>query len=206
MTYFTWRVSGEDGAHAYTTACIQIIRHKVGSRSVPIHVIGGISDDSTAAETRGFVHAIREQGVVGASYYAYHGTVKRGLWPQLRRVPANPVERPALPVRIGYPNALGNIPGGDGTHPHDVVFQTGPAAGPRTLTYQVFDAQQGEVTARVNWHPVAVVTAGATGTWSGARTLRLPGRFLYRTGKNYISFTATGGGTWGVRTVRVARR
>ena len=205
MTYFTWRVSGEVGAHAYTTACIQIIRHKVGSRSVPIHVIGGISDDSTTAEARGFVHAIREQGVIGASYYAYHGTVKRGLWPQLRRIPANPVERPALPVRVGYPNALGNVPSGDRTHPHDVVFRTGSAAGSRTLTYEVFDAQPGEVIVRLNWHPIAVVPAGTTGTWSGARTLRLPPRFLYRTGKNYISFTATGGGTWGVRTVRVAR-
>ena len=205
MTYFTWRVSGEEGGHAYTTACIQIIRHAVGSRSVPIHMIGGISDDSTAAEARGFVHAVREQGVIGGSYYAYHGTVTRGLWPELRMIPTNPVERPALPVRVGYASGLGNVPGGDQTHPHDVVFQTGPLRGSRTLVYQAFGARSGEVAVRLNWHRVGAVPAGTAGTWSGGLRLRLPGRLFARRGKNYISFSARGANPWGVRTVRLTR-
>src|SRR5205085_7093036 len=35
MTYFTWATSGEAGAHAYTAACIRIIRDEVGDRSIP---------------------------------------------------------------------------------------------------------------------------------------------------------------------------
>jgi hypothetical protein len=203
MTYFTWRVSGMDEAHAYTTACIQIIRHEVGSRSVPIHVIGGISDESTSGEADGFVHAVREEGVIGGSYYAYHGTVTNGLWPELRRIPRNPVERPALPVRVGYATGLGNVLGGDRTHPHEVVFQTGPIRGSRTLVYQAYDAQRGEVAVRLNWHRVGTVPAGVAGAWSAPARLRLPGRLFSRHGKNYLSFTPTRGGAWGVRTVRL---
>ena len=204
MTYFTWRVSGEDGAHGYTTAVVQIIRHRVGRRSVPIHVIGGISDDSTQSEARGFVHALREQGVIGGSYYAYHGTTKH-LWWELDRVVANPVQRPALPVRVGYSTALGRLPGADRTHPHDVVFQAGPISGARTLTYQAFDAQQGEVTLRVNWHQVHVVPATATGAWGSPQRVSLPGRWLRPDGKNYVAFTARGTGDWGVKTVSLTR-
>jgi hypothetical protein len=86
MTYFTWRTSGWAGAHRYTIACIDIIRRSVRDRGVPIHVIGGISDESTRAEARGFVHAVRQRHVLGASYYAFHGTTNR-LWEVLRGIP-----------------------------------------------------------------------------------------------------------------------
>ena len=36
---------------------------------MPIHLIGGVADSSTAAQTRGFVRAARECGVIGASLY-----------------------------------------------------------------------------------------------------------------------------------------
>jgi hypothetical protein len=204
MTYFTWRVSGEDGAHDYTTAVVQLIRHAVGDRSVPIHVIGGISDESTQGEARGFVHAIREQGVIGASYYAYHGTTKHQWW-ELDRVPANPVQDPALPVRVGYAEPLGNLPSGDHTHPRDVVFQTGRLPGSATLEYQAFDVQQNEVTLRVNWHQVQVLAPTSPGAWSSTQTVRLPARWLRSDAKNYVSFTAAGGGRWAVRTFGLTR-
>jgi len=204
MTYFTWEVSGEEGAHGYTTSCIRIIRQEVGDPRVPIHVIGGISNQSTPSEARGFVYAIREQGVIGASYYAYHGTT-RSLWRALRRIPTNPLESPALPVRIGYRRALGNLPTGDRSHPRDVVFRAGRGHGARTLTYRAFDAQPGEVVLRVNWRPVRVLQAGPAGGWGPRTIVKIPARFFHRRGHNVVSFTAHPKRAWGVRTIRLSR-
>jgi len=86
MTYFTWFVDTEAGARAYTTACIDIIRRQTHDPQVPIHVIGGISDESTTGEAQGFVQAVRQKRVLGASYYAFHGTTRR-LWKVLGHVP-----------------------------------------------------------------------------------------------------------------------
>jgi hypothetical protein len=85
MTYFTWRVSGGRGAYRYTAACVDIIRSETEDPAVPIHVIGGISDDSTIPEARGFVRAVRGRHVTGASYYAFHGT-SNALWEVLQSV------------------------------------------------------------------------------------------------------------------------
>jgi hypothetical protein len=204
MTYFTWEVSGSQGAHDYTTSCIRIIRQGVGDPRVPIHVIGGISNESTPSEARGFVHAIREQGVIGASYYAYHGT--RGpLWHALRGIPTNPVEAPALPIRIGYRSPLGNLPTGDHSHPQEVVFRAGRVKGARILTFRAFDAQPGEVTLRVNWRPVRVLPEGPASGWGPPTTVRIPGRFFDPHGANVVSFTAGHRGAWGVQTIRLSR-
>jgi len=85
MAYFTWRVSGARGAARYTRACIDIIRTETGSANVPIHVIGGISNQSTTAEARAFVRTVRAKAVLGASYYAFHGTTN-GQWQALQPV------------------------------------------------------------------------------------------------------------------------
>jgi hypothetical protein len=90
MTYFTWRTSGMDGARSYSTSNVRIIRREVEDRNVPIHVIGGISEESTTAEARGFVRAVRELGVLGGSYYDFPGTTP-GQWAELARIPVNPV-------------------------------------------------------------------------------------------------------------------
>ena len=203
MTYFTFDVHGERAAHDYTTACIRILRRQVGNAAVPIHVIGGISNDSNQAEARGFVHAVREQGVIGASYYAYHGTSRQQWW-ELQRIPTNPIGRPALPVSIGYQWALGDLPGGDRTHPRDVVFQAGAVSGSRTLTYRAFGVRGGQVTLRVNWHPVEVLPASPAGPAGIAMSIRLPGRWFHRGGDNFVSFTASGRVPWGVRTLRLS--
>ncbi|HXF36037.1 MAG TPA: hypothetical protein VNO17_02515, partial [Actinomycetota bacterium] len=85
MTYFTWRVEGRDRARAYTSWNIRLIRSAVGEPAVPIHVIGGIADQATLAETRGFVEAVREQGAAGASYYTFPLTGP-GHWRALGRL------------------------------------------------------------------------------------------------------------------------
>ncbi len=90
MTYFTYRVSGCDAVHAFVARSIDIVRKQVGSDRVPIHVIGGIAQDSTPAETRCFAQAVRERGVIGASDYTFPGVTAR-MWSALQTIPSNAV-------------------------------------------------------------------------------------------------------------------
>lgn len=68
MAYWTFHVSGEEDAHEFISRSVEMLREEAG-RDVPIHVIGGIADPATPAELRGFVRAVRESEVVGASVY-----------------------------------------------------------------------------------------------------------------------------------------
>jgi len=77
MAYWTFHVSGEDDAHAYISRSVRLLRDEAGPE-VPIHVIGGIADPATPAELRGFVRAVRESGVIGASVYDVDTTDERG--------------------------------------------------------------------------------------------------------------------------------
>lgn len=89
MTYYTFRTHGEGGARAYATACIRLVRQWVGNAKVPIHLIGGIAQDATAPETRGFVDATQQAKVLGASYYTWPG-ITDPQWAALADVAANP--------------------------------------------------------------------------------------------------------------------
>ncbi len=82
MTYFTWRVSGPAAVASYTSGSIEAIRRGAGSSSVPIHVIGGIAGDATAAETAAFVRAALAGGAIGGSFYTYPLTTE-GEWEAL---------------------------------------------------------------------------------------------------------------------------
>jgi hypothetical protein len=204
MTYYTWRVSGLEGARWYTTKNIVIIRREVGSDQVPIHVIGGIANESSGRETRGFVRAVREHGIVGASFYTFP-TISRPEWPILREIRANPIQTPALPARLSAP-PMGNIPGVDATHPHEVSFVTGGRSGPWNVSFDAFDVQAREVRLLVNWEFVGAVPAGPGDSWSGTRTMRVPASALRSDGANVIMFSARGGGgAWGVRSLSMER-
>jgi hypothetical protein len=206
MTYFTWRVSGEQGAHGYTAEAIGIIRRRTHDHTVPIHVIGGIG--ASPSETRGFVAAIRERGAIGASYYTFPITPSDD-WQPLRQVQAIPDARPALPVSIPFDPALGNVPGRDTSHPKEVVYKVGGRRGRYRVAYDGFDIQHGEVTLLVNWRRVASLPAGAPRAWSSDSTIAVPPKLLNRDGGNYVAFVARGSTgswpTWGVRAVRLVR-
>ncbi|MGZ4108426.1 MAG: hypothetical protein ACXVP7_01930 [Actinomycetota bacterium] len=206
MTYFTWRVSGEQGAHWYTAESIGIIRRRTHDHTVPIHVIGGIG--ASPSETRGFVAAIRERGAIGASYYTFPITPSDD-WQPLQQVQAIPDARPALPVSIPFEPALGNVPGRDTSHPKEVVYKVGGRRGRYRVAYDGFDIQSGEVTLLVNWRRVATLPAGTPGGWGSDSTVAVPPKLLNRDGTNYVSFVARGSTgswpTWGVRAVRLVR-
>ncbi len=204
MTYYSWRVSGLEGARSYTSRNIEIIRRQVGSDQVPIHVIGGIADGSDDEETRGFVQAVREHGIIGASFYTYPLTAD-SQWPILQQISANPMQTPVLPARFAA-TEMGNIPGGDATHPHEVTYRTGGKTGLWELRFDAFDAQSGELQITVNREPVGTVVAGPAGAWTGPRTLAVPASALSTDGRNVISFVAAGEApTWGVRGVSLVQ-
>lgn len=209
MTYFTWRVHGERGAHWYTAQNIDIIREEVGDRSVPIHVIGGIGGEATAAETNGFVRAVRERGVLGASYYTFPLTTD-GDWRALARIRANPIQDPALPLGLPFDGEVGNVPGVDGSHPNEVVFRVGGVRGSAALRFQAYDLQRREVEIYVNWRRLAPVSPSRAVGWDRVRERRIPDRLLNDAGANYIVFVAADRGlepsAWGVRDLELVRR
>lgn len=77
MAYWTFHVSGREDAHAYISRSVEMLRQEAGPE-VPIHVIGGIADPATPAELRGFVRAVKETEVIGASVYDVDTTDERG--------------------------------------------------------------------------------------------------------------------------------
>jgi len=74
MGYYTYH--GKTASAAYTDARnnVRIIRAQAGCATIPIHLIGGLAENSSAAEVKSFVTAEREGGCIGASLYSWPGT------------------------------------------------------------------------------------------------------------------------------------
>ena len=86
MVYYTWRDKKTLSPGGYIDVNVQILRQAVGSDAVPIHVIGGIAQDSALGGVRGFVEAVVRARVLGGSLYSYPG-VTPPMWAQLARLP-----------------------------------------------------------------------------------------------------------------------
>jgi hypothetical protein len=186
MAYYTFHVGTEARAHDEVAASIPIIRARTGDPSVPIHVIGGIADASSGPETRGFVRAAREYGVLGASLYNWSLTRDHD-WAELRTIPANTVQTPQLPVSLPSVDTLGYVAGGDRTHPAEVFFIAGAFPGPGTLSFEGLAPPPAGVEVLVNWTPVGTVAPGAT--WS-AQTLTVPDEVLRDARPNVVGFVS----------------
>jgi hypothetical protein len=204
MGYHTYHGHGYQHAYSETGENIEIVRAETGNPRVPIHLIGGAADVAPAREVQGFVRAVREHGIIGASYYDMSTTADDD-WAQLLLVRTNPLQRPVLPLPGGSADAVGRLPRGDRTHPKEVFYETKRLAAGTKLRYRVFDCQKGEVRLLVNWVDVGALPAGPAGKWSPARTIALPTKALRVTGRNVIGFVARGTfpkwTTWGVREV-----
>lgn len=76
MAYWTDRLasSGFRDAQRYTTLNIARLREVLGDATAPIHVIGGIGDEATAASVREFVRMAKADGCIGASLYDWRTT------------------------------------------------------------------------------------------------------------------------------------
>ena len=74
MSYYTYHGSGAAAAYADTISNVRVLRAQKGCAKTPIHLIGGISQDSSPAEVQAFVRAARQTGSVGAGLYGWAGT------------------------------------------------------------------------------------------------------------------------------------
>ncbi|HEV3485580.1 MAG TPA: hypothetical protein VG106_09250 [Vicinamibacterales bacterium] len=85
MGYFTFSTSGYRSVRTYTTNNIRTLRRETGKVEIPIHVIGGIADDVGVPAARGFVRAVKEQKILGASLYDFAITGAE-TWRELKPV------------------------------------------------------------------------------------------------------------------------
>lgn len=202
MGYFTYHVAGATKVHDETADNIEMIRSATGDPTVPIHVIGGVADQTSAREARAFVQAVREHGVLGASLYNWSLT-RDAHWAELASVPANLRQSPSLPLPLPWVDPIGNIPGGDRTHPKEVWFETPGNPGAHTLSFEAFDVQPGEVEVWVNWQLVGAVAP--TSGWGLAQSVQVPDEAYRDAATNVVGFVARGGepdwSEWGVRSV-----
>lgn len=86
MAYWTpqrWR--GEGGAFRYISESLHRLKREANGRRVPIHMIGGIARPASRSEVRGFVRAVREGKLPGASMYDV-ATSDEGDWAALSRL------------------------------------------------------------------------------------------------------------------------
>jgi hypothetical protein len=208
MCYSGTVAAGTQAVHDYAANCARLVRAGTGNVTVRIHQIGGVADNYDTAEIEGFVHAVREYGLMGGSLYDFMTTEDPAAWDLLRTIPVNPRESPPLPMPIASPDAVGNIPRGDRTHPKEVFYLASSGPGAFDLTYQGFDLGSGDVTLSVNWQPVKTVGRGPAGAWTRTRTISIADEFLQDNGPNLIGFTAAGDyphwSTWGVRAVSLS--
>ena len=205
MGYFTYHVNGPEKVHNETARNVEIIRDRTNDPAIPIHLIGGVADDASGAEVQAFVNAVREHGLIGGSLYNWSLT-KAHDWAPLETLPANPVQTPAMPLPLPFAGALGNIPGGDGSHPKEVFYGTGGLSGPQRLSFEAFGIQADEVDIWVNWKHLIQVPAG--NGWSAPQQVEIPDAMLFDSKDNVIGFIATGEepnwSEWGVRAVSLA--
>jgi hypothetical protein len=205
MTYYSYRAYGSRAVHDYITRSMDILRRKTRRPDVPIHAIGGIADGSNGSETLGFVQAVREYGLIGASLYDYKITGAED-WKALAQLQPTPAQTPTMPFKLWrHLDAFGNIPNADRTHPAEVVFATNPLAGAREVDVEVYDVGADEVDLYVNWHHVATLPPGPAGAWSQRTTVAIPDARLHNARPNVLAFVARSRypnwSVWGVRAV-----
>jgi hypothetical protein len=201
MGYYTFHGDGTGQAYSETIRNVEILRAKTGNSMVPIHIIGGVGDKSTASETTAYVRAVRETGCLGGSMYNW-STTDAADWRALQDIRFNPLQRPALPVAVGYAAPLGNCPQ-DTTHPKEVFYTAPRQDGDRVLRLRLWDAQTDELRLIVNWRTVGTFAAGPKWEWTKVRTFKIPAKLLHASGRNVIGIVARGDAPrwerWGVR-------
>ena len=85
MAYYTFRTSGAARVDGWIRRNIRAIRTGTGDGSTPIHIIGGLSMDTSVPELRAFADAAVAKRVTGASLYEFETTTAR-QWRVLRRL------------------------------------------------------------------------------------------------------------------------
>jgi hypothetical protein len=96
MSYYTYRStdSGLRNAYRYTVDSVERLRKRVGDDHAPVHLIGGLAEESTPDDYLDMSRAATATGAVGWSIYDY-ATTGSWAWPYLRGdVPVPPTSTP----------------------------------------------------------------------------------------------------------------
>jgi hypothetical protein len=85
MSYYTYRSaeSGLRNAYRYTVDSVDRLRRRVGDDDVPVHLIGGLADESTPDDYFDMERAARTTHALGWSVYDF-ATTPSWSWPYLR--------------------------------------------------------------------------------------------------------------------------
>jgi hypothetical protein len=207
MTYWTFQASGESGAHDFVARAIAEVRRDTAAPGLPIHMIGGIADSAPAREIRGFVLAVNEAGLVGASLYDVDTSTSED-WAGLQGLrfvqppdDTAPSDRPAIPrpgIDLGV---YGTVAAAEGGRNGSATFLAGPLDGNWELDYEAFDVQPGEVSLEVNGRRVANLSLTPRRGWGAESTIPLPEGLVDSAGENTLTFRGDGPATWAVRRV-----
>ncbi len=216
MAYSSYHVQGEAGTHDYITQAAQVVRQVTARPDIPIHMIGGIANGLDGPEMAGFIRAVSEQRLMGASLYDV-GSSGPEEWAALATLrfaqPAQGSEpkkkekrdRPER-LRLGRDvGTYGAIPDADRTFDGAVSFVAGSFPGGWELDYEAFDLATNEATVSVNGEPVAVLPPTDRAAWGPRSTATLPDDAL-DDGNNRVTFQIDpdvrgAGETWAVRRV-----
>jgi hypothetical protein len=83
MAYYSYHTHSASGALADTLGNVRILRSQPGCKNKPIHLIGGISENSSTAQVHAFVQAVKRTSCYGASLYGWPGTTS-AAWRELK--------------------------------------------------------------------------------------------------------------------------
>jgi hypothetical protein len=83
MGYYTYHGKGASAASADALGNVRIIHAQPGCSKMPVHLIGGIAENSTASQVAAFAKASQKAKCIGASLYGWAGTTA-AFWKALR--------------------------------------------------------------------------------------------------------------------------
>lgn len=86
MAYYTYRDGELRNPRRYVDDSVEILRKRVGDDHVPVHVIGGIADQTTVNDIVDLRTAAKDTDAIGWSLYDYV-TTGSAAWPYLRAKP-----------------------------------------------------------------------------------------------------------------------
>lgn len=85
MEYYTANGGGASAARADAAANMRTLGKQKSCSKMPVHLIGGLAEDSSPSEVRAFVRVTQRTKCIGASMYGWVGTTS-GQWKQLKAV------------------------------------------------------------------------------------------------------------------------
>jgi hypothetical protein len=74
MAYYTYHGKTTDSAFADAASNLRILRSQPGCATIPVHMIGGLAEESSAGQVNAFVGVVRASDSIGVSLYGWAGT------------------------------------------------------------------------------------------------------------------------------------